>query len=86
MLEILGEWSKIIGAVASLATMCIALVALGSWRRTLRNQRIDEAISAAFDLAGAIERYVAVRRRGDGSCQTRLLRQIPWSPKLLIGS
>jgi hypothetical protein len=66
MLELLAslDWSKVasvVGSLTSLVTMCIALVALGSWRRTLRNQRIDECVSAAFHLIGTIERYRALK-------------------------
>jgi hypothetical protein len=57
------DWSKIVGVVSSvtsLVTMSIALIALGSWKRTLRNQRIDECISAAYDLRGEIGDWVTI--------------------------
>jgi hypothetical protein len=46
-----------------LITILIAVRALGSWKRTLRNQRIDECISAAYDLVGSFERYKAVKSK-----------------------
>ena len=57
------DWSKIggvVSSVTSLVTMSIALIALGSWKRTLRNQRIDECISAAYDLRGEIGDWVTI--------------------------
>jgi hypothetical protein len=49
------NWTTIagvIGSIAPLITILIAVRALGSWKRTLRNQRIDECICAAYDLIG----------------------------------
>jgi hypothetical protein len=56
----------VIGSVAPLITILIAVRALGSWKRTLRNQRIDECISAAYDLIGSFERVKAVKGRARG--------------------
>jgi hypothetical protein len=60
------NWTTIagvIGSVAPLITILIAVRALGSWKRTQRNQRIDECISAAYDLIGSFERYREVKSR-----------------------
>jgi hypothetical protein len=57
------DWSKIggvVSSVTSLVTMSIALIALGTWKRTMRNQRIDECISAAYDLRGEIGDWVTI--------------------------
>jgi hypothetical protein len=48
----------VIGSVTPLITVLIAYRALGSWKRTLQNQRVDECISAAYDLIGSLEEAV----------------------------
>jgi hypothetical protein len=66
----------VIGSVAPLITILIAVRALGSWRRTLRNQRIDECISAAYDLIGSLERFKKIKGRARGSATHEAFDQL----------
>jgi hypothetical protein len=64
------NWTTIagvVGSVAPLITILIAYRALGSWKRTLQNQRIDECISGAYDLIGSADRFITTKRRGRSS-------------------
>jgi hypothetical protein len=73
------NWTTIagvVGSVAPLITILIAVRALGSWKRTLRNQRIDECISAAYCLTGSPNRYEVVNGRGKLSTTAEAFDQL----------
>jgi hypothetical protein len=62
------NWIQIagfVGTIAPLVTIAIAVYALGSWKRTLHNQRIDECLGAAFDLMDALTDVIEIKRRRD---------------------
>jgi hypothetical protein len=73
------NWTAIagvVGSVAPLATILIAYRALGSWKRTLQNQRVDECISATFSFKGSVDRYIAVKRRARGGAIHEVFDQL----------
>jgi hypothetical protein len=69
-LSVLQAISYTVGSIAPLITIGIAYRALGSWRLTLQNQRIDECINATFDLLGALEQFCKIARMGVGNYRT----------------
>jgi hypothetical protein len=73
------NWTTIVGVIGSIApliTILIAVRALGSWKRTLQNQRVDECISAAYDLIGSLERFKKIKDRGRGSATHEAFDQL----------
>jgi len=54
--ETIAAAAESASAVFTLLTAMIAFYAARSWRQTLKNDRIDEGISAARDLRGAVNR------------------------------
>jgi hypothetical protein len=73
------NWTTIagvVGSVAPLITILIAVRALGSWKRTLQNQRVDECISAASVLIGSLERFKKIKGRVRGSATQEAFDQL----------
>jgi hypothetical protein len=60
------DWTKVapvVGSIAPVTTISIALYTVKQWKRTLRRQKSDECISAARYLRGAVGRYVSIKSR-----------------------
>ena len=62
-------WTDVVTAIAAVAAAgaaisaaCIAKAAAETWRDTLKNQAVDESISAVRELRSAFDRVVALTR------------------------
>jgi hypothetical protein len=75
-----GNWTDVVTAYSGIASAFFTAIAAGAavyaattWLKGLKNERIDNALSAVHDLDARIDRVVAIRRANNHPEQLKLL-------------